>query len=232
MVKPLRSLAGALLLLAAPPGLRAADPSATDEENQRLRQELERARQQVRQLQDENARLRGSPAAAVPATAPAVSAATPPASVGPATAVAAGAGTTPVSVTVVTMPPLAEGETVTVDRLLADYRQSTLAADSRYQGRTFAVRGAVEQIEKVFVMMQFDVAFRGQDPLGRVRARMTFPGISDVRLTPNQRELYGRRPFKPERLLLRSGDELVFEGECEGLDNGVLRFRKAQPASP
>lgn len=203
-----------LSALLVAPVLLAAETPGTDE-NQRLRQELERAQQQIRQLQDENTRLRGTRA---PAIAPAAVSAPP------------AAGATPVSVTVITMPPLAEGETVTVDQLLADYRQSTLAADSRYKGRRFLVRGTVEQIEKIFAMLQFEVSFRGEDPLARVRTRLSFPGVSDVRQTPDLRELYGRKPFKAERLLLRSGEEFAFEGECEGLDNGVLRFRKAQPA--
>lgn len=229
----MRNLAGALLLFAALPELRAADEPTTADESRRLRQEIERAQQQILQLQDENARLRGIQATAVPVVAPPASTATlPPAGGSSSVAVASGAGATPVSVTVVTMPPLAEGETVTVDQLLADYRQSTLAADSRYKGRRFLVRGTVGQIEKVFVVLQFDVTLRGQDPLARARTRMTFPGISDVRLTPDQRELYGRKPFKAERLLLRLGEEILFEGECEGLDNGVLHFRKAQPVSP
>lgn len=207
------------VLLAALSGV-----AARADEDARLRQDLEQARQRIRQLEDENARLRGTP----PATAPPAGL---PAAVTTPAAAPAAAGT-PVAVTVVTMPPLAEGETVTLDQLIADYRQSQLAADARYQGRRFGVRGTVEQIAKVFAMLQFDVTLRGQDPLARAQAKLTFPGISDVRLTPNGAELFGRRPFKPEHLLLRAGEELVFEGDFDGLKNGVLLFRKAQPATP
>ncbi|MFN0068275.1 MAG: OB-fold protein [Limisphaerales bacterium] len=214
---PLRSLATALLLT-LPPCLAAGTDADV-----RLRQELEQAQQRIRQLEEENARLRGTPPPAAPVGLP-------PAVATPATAPAA-AGT-PAAVTVVTMPPLTEGETVTLDQLIADYRQSQLAADARYQGRRFRVRGTVEQIAKVFAMLQFDVTLRGQDPLARAQAKVTFPGISDVRLTPNGAELFGRRPFKAELPLLRAGEEFEFEGEFEGLEGGVLRFNKAKPVAP
>lgn len=201
----LRSLA-ALLLLAAVTG-----PVVSADEADDLRRELERARQRIQQLEEENARLRGAaPPAAMVSPAPA-------------------AGGTPATFTVVTLPPLAEGEVVTLDRLFADFRQSQLAADTRYRGRTLRVRGTVERIAKVFAMMQFEVTLRGEDPVGRAQANVTFPGISNVRLTPNGRELHGNRPFKAEQVLLRADEVFEFEGEFVGLEGGVLRFRKARP---
>lgn len=204
-MRPLRTLA-ALLLLAA-----AAGPAASADEAGDLRRELERARQRIAELEQENARLRGG--------GPAV-----PDAAGPA------AGGAPATFTVVTLPPLAEGKAVTLDRLIADFRQSQLAADTRYRGRTLRVRGTVERIAKVFAMMQFEVTLRGEDPVGRALAVTTFPGVSNVRLTPDGRELHGSRPFKAERLLLRAGEVFEFEGEFEGIEGGVLRFRKARPA--
>lgn len=208
-----RILTTALLLLAA-----LAGPAATADEADDLRRELERARQRIQQLEGENALLRGA--------APAV----PPAAVAtPGLVAVPAAGVTPATFTLVTLPPLAEGEVVTLDRLFADFRQSQLAADTRYRGRTLRVRGTVERIAKVFAMMQFEVTLRGEDPVGRAQANVTFPGISNVRLTPNGRELHGSRPFKAEQLLLRTDDVFEFEGEFEGLEGGVLRFRKARP---
>jgi hypothetical protein len=203
-------LAGTLL------SARAADPAGQDQ----LRDELRRARQEIQALREENARLRGA-APAAPAAPPAVAA--------PGLPAAPAAGT---PVTIVALAPLAEGEGVTLDRLVADYRQSALAADARYQGRRFRLAGTVDGFKKPFVGAVWGVTLRSGDAFGRVQADVGFPGISDFRLAAGDTELWGRRPFRAETLLARVGGELTLEGVCEGLDDGVIRFKKARPAAP
>jgi hypothetical protein len=204
-------LTGLCLLLLFVAARAAADPA----ELEKLRDELRQAREEIRVLREENARLRGA------APAPAASVGQPPPAAAPAGS----------PVAIVTLAPLADGEVVPLDRLLADYRQSALAADARYKGRRFAVRGTVNGFEKPFVGLRWGVILRGADAFGRVQAKVSFPGLSDLRQAADDTELWGRRPFKPENLLARVGDEIILEGDCDGLDDGVIRFNDARPAA-
>lgn len=201
-----------------------------------LQEELEKARREIERLQAENARLRGERNAApatpdlaptpVPPPTPAVIAApTPPSAVPPPIT---GGLVQPASGLIVLPAPVADGETVRVEQLLADYRASAVGGDARYKGRRLRLAGTVRSFKKVFVSMSWDVQLEAGDALGVVRCRTTFPGISDFRGEGGS-ILEGRRPFRAWQTLLSKGDPVVLEARCEGLDGAVIAFKEGRP---
>lgn len=217
----------ALVFLAVPallgPGVRA---QSTDAETRALREELEKARLEIQQLKEENARLRGTaPVAAPVAQDAAVAAAAVPARQGAAGAAPANAGA-------ITLPaPVAQGELVTVEQVLADYRASALAGDAKYKGQRLRVRGVVQGFKKNFAGLSWAVNLSSGDKLGLVRCIVSFPGISDYRpATESARILEGRRPFREWQVLLQQGEPITFEGVCTGIDDAVVVFKECRPS--
>lgn len=211
-----------------------------------LKEELEKARHEIERLKEENARLKGKEKEgaralpenpnriAVPSVPPPSSPAVPAttsSAVGPgpsgSNAVVGGGG----AGTVVVPAPIAEGEKVTAEQVLADYRTSAVAGDARYKGRKFRVEGPVQSFKKVFAGMTWDVRIQSQEKLGVLRCRVTFPGVSDFRGEGGS-ILEGRRPFREWQLLLAKGENFAFEGTCEGLDGAVIVFKDARPSKP
>lgn len=203
------------------PGASAQAP-ATDEVRQ-LREELEKARREIESLKAENARLRAAPAPA-PATQPA---AADPGSGAPGRS----ASVAPAAGSIVLPAPVADGERVTLERLLADYQASALAGDARYKGRRLQVDGTVRSFKKAFVGLGWSVSLGADDQLGMVRCAVSFPGISDFRPDSGGRVLEGRRPFREWNTLLRTGDRVVFEGVCAGIDGAVIVMKECRPVA-
>lgn len=190
-------------------------------EVERLRMELEQARQEIQQLREENARLRslgGVSPVSVPATG------------GVEVPVAATSGQTPaVGWSASALPaPVAEGSLVSMDQLLADYGANALVADARYRGRRIRLEGTVHGFKKVFVGMTWVVLLQADHRLGQVRATVNFPGISDFRVSADDKRLEGRRPFKAWQTLVEVGRPMELEGTVEGLDGSVILVKDAK----
>ena len=207
-----------------------AQTSPAQHERQ-LREDLEKARQEIERLKEENARLRGTPPAVVPTQPPPeVPKSIPPApkSAGQVPPTAA-PPVTPTPSTVAVPAPVADGAVVSAMQLLADYSASAIGGDARYKGRRFRIEGTVRSFKKVFVAMGWDVHLEGQDTLGTIRCRVSFPGISDFR-GEGASILEGRRPFREWKPLLAKGDKTVLEGVCLGMDDGAIVFRECRPS--
>lgn len=184
-------------------------------EVERLRSELEQARQEIQALRKENARLRGEgtdSSAAALVTAGGVVPGLAPTGVTPTVA----------SSGLILPAPVAEGSTITIDQLLADYGASAMAAEARYRGRRIRLEGTAQGFRKVFVGMTWGVLLQADNRLGQVRASVHFPGISDFRSSADEKRLEGRRPFKAWQTLVEVGQPIVVEGVVEGLDGSVV----------
>jgi hypothetical protein len=178
-------------------------------EVERLRMELEQARQEIEQLREENARLRSG---------------------GAVSPVATQSGHSPAAVLSASpLPaPVAEGSLVSMDQLLADYGASALVAEGRYRGRRIRLEGTAHGFKKVFVGMTWVVLLQADHRLGQVRATVNFPGISDFRLSADEKRLEGRRPFKAWQTLVEVGRPMELEGMVEGLDGSVILVKDAK----
>lgn len=194
-----------------------AAPSATDEAT-RLRQALEQAREEIRVLREENARLRsgaGAPVAVVPP------AASPVVTTAPMAGVAPGQVVLPVAIE--------DGASVSVEQLLADYRQSTLAGDARYKGRRFRLEGTVRGFKRTFGGLTWLVELQSKGQLGLVRCSVSVPGMSDFRPAQGGRVLEARRPFKAWQTILTVGESFVLEGMGAGVDDAVVVMKDCHP---
>jgi len=213
-------------------GLSAFGQTSPAQQEKQLREDLEKARQEIERLKEENARLKGTPPSAVPAPTTTVAPKAIPPSSRPANDVPSvtAPGVTPTPSTVAVPAPVADGALVTAMQLLADYSASAVGGDARYKGRRFRIEGTVRSFKKVFVAMGWDVHLEGQDTLGSIRCRVSFPGISDFR-GEGTSILEGRRPFREWKPLLAKGEKTVLEGVCLGMDDGAIVFRECRPSA-
>lgn len=199
------------------------------DEVKRLREELRQAREEIRLLREENARLRGGTPPSAPASVSVPVTGSPAPGGGVATSGPASTGIVVPAGSVVMPPPIEEGASVTVEQLLSEYRQSTLAGDARYKGRRFRLEGTVRGFKKTFGGLTWIVELQSEGQLGLVRCSFSVPGFSDYRA--GDRVLEGRRPFKAWERVLVVGERLKIEGTGAGVNDAMVVMKDCRPAS-
>jgi len=130
-----------------------------------------------------------------------------------------------------TLPALAPGAEVSVIDLLNHYETDPVAAETRYAGRKFRVRGVIAQLDKAMFTAPYLVIFRLP---GRSAALECAVSPDDrfgkVYLTSDRARVVGERGN--QRVTFASvGTEVVVEGRCTGGKAGLIRFVQARTVS-
>lgn len=207
---------GAVLLGMLPAAARetVTIPRARFEELERKEKELERLKSELSAAKGETVRLKQEKdeavarAAAIAATAavePTITHEAPPMN---------------------TLPPLGKGETVDALDLGAHYRADAAAANTRYRGKVFKVKGQIVGFDKPLLSQDFHVALRTPDRQMRVLCVVTpaakYVGTFTAR---GGTELMGALTGGTRVPIAKLGDVILVEGRCRGLDGQIVELR-------
>ncbi len=200
-----------LLASTAPLASASELPRAGDELKQkqeevdRLQRELENARKELRRLQEENKRLKSAqPEPRVSTEANRVEALARP---------------------IASLPALGEGEVVGASELAVHFANQPEAAQQRYVGRVFQVKGQVERFDVKLVVRRFDVLLdtgaRGISVVCGFNYVDKYPAVYTKQ---KGRTLVARAGAKGEAELMNVGDTVVIKGRCKGFKDGEVTF--------
>lgn len=129
------------------------------------------------------------------------------------------------------LPPLTKDASVSVNDLLNHYAADPVAADARYAGHMFRVRGVVAQFDKALFAAPYFVIFRVPGQSLALECSIA-PGdsFSKVYVTGDRERVVGERGN--QRITLATiGTDVVIEGRCSGGKGGVIRFGQCKLAS-
>ncbi len=177
------------------------NPPPSEEELKKLKTELSRTQEQNAELQKQHA-ADAAKIAATPAAEPVVTHASPP---------------------MASLPPLAEGETVDAMDLANHYRADAAAADERYRGKTFLVRGEVVRFEKPMFVRDYKIVLKTADRELKVVCNV-FPPEQYKAVFPAKdgSELIGLTSSEARMPITKVGDTVVVGGQCKGLRNSTV----------
>jgi hypothetical protein len=195
------------------------------DEIEKLRQELSRQEQQLNQLKRDNEalkqeRARTPPPPAVPA--PVVQPVSPTRPLPPPAAAA-----NP-SKPLIDVPPVTEDQVVEASDLGLYYRSDPTAADARFKGKVFRVRGTVKRFAPKVLIRDYHVIVATADPFLDVSFLFGYrPEWKSVYSANRGRDLVATVD-RGKLTLMKSGEVVTIQGECEGLKDNEIVFNRSR----
>ncbi len=127
-----------------------------------------------------------------------------------------------------TLPVLAPGAEVSAIDLLNHYESDPVAAEARYAGRKFHVRGVIAQLDKAMFTSPYLVIFRLPGKSVALECAVSpDDSFGKVYVTGDRTRVVGERGN--QRVTFASvGTEVVVEGKCTGGKAGLIRFVQAR----
>lgn len=120
------------------------------------------------------------------------------------------------------LPPLQRDEVVPIHDLLNHYASDPVAADRRYRGRVFKVRGVIAELDKPLLISPYRVVFRLPGLALKVVCEVRPPeDYSKVYITNDRERIVGETERR--RVTFATiGTEATYRGQCRGLRGGLV----------
>ena len=132
------------------------------------------------------------------------------------------------------LPPLAEGETITLNAsdLAEHYRLDPVAADARYRKRALVVKGEIVGFEVPPFLSQYKIILKTADPQLRVVCQVARPEkYTAVIKTELGSVLVGLIGGQTREPIARVGQMAVVEGRCAGRKEAAVALSRCQLSS-
>jgi hypothetical protein len=195
------------------------------EEIEKLKKELARKEQQLNQLQRDNESLKEEKAKAPPppaVPAPVVQPVSPTQPLPPPAVLAKP------SKPLADVPAVTETEVVEAADLGVYYHSDPTAADQRFKGKVFRIKGTVKRFTSKLLIRDYSVVLATADPM--VEASCLFgyrPEWKSVYPANRGRELVAKVE-RGKMTLMTVGDVVTIQGECQGLDGNEVVFKRCR----
>lgn len=126
-------------------------------------------------------------------------------------------------------PALDAKSVIPMAELLMHYSANPLAADDRYKGHRLTLRGSITGFDKPLFLSYYHVIFRDSGLSARASFRIYPPDrFKRVYVTAVGDQMVGEAPGFAPAILAKADTEVVIEGKCAGVRNGVVSFVEAQ----
>lgn len=126
------------------------------------------------------------------------------------------------------LPPLDPDSVVAMSDVLSHYSSNPSAADARYKGKRLKLRGTVAGFDKPMFLSYYHLVFRDPALSARALVRIYPPDyFKRVYVTATGEQIIGEAPGLAPAVLSKVGSDVLLEGRCSGVRNGVVSIVEA-----
>lgn len=129
------------------------------------------------------------------------------------------------------LPPLTKGEVVLASDLLHHYAMDPAAANQRYRKKSLKLKGIITDLDKPLLMSPYRVIFRvPASPLKIICDVRSPEQFKKVYVSPDRERVVGET-YSGRATLAKVGEEIIVQGRCAGLKDGVVAFDYSEKLS-
>ena len=126
------------------------------------------------------------------------------------------------------MPPVKTGDVIGVADLVRYYAADPEAAERHFGSKEFRIRGTVAEFGPKLFIRWYDVGLESPDKSVKVICKFGYrDGWQSVYTTARGRKLIAKVP-RAEITLLKTGQPVIIQCRCEGLNGGDLEFNRCE----
>ena len=126
------------------------------------------------------------------------------------------------------LPPVIATQEISVWELVNHYRSDLLAANARYQKRSFRITGVVERMERGIVSRNVRVFLETPDPAVRPVCEWRIDDKIPAFHTRRDGRTLIAENNRSKWHLLEAGQTVTFEVRCTGMEDGLVELKQAR----